>query len=50
MKVSELLKRIESLVGKDDVDIYLDVAQGEFGFRDDFKIYLDADGDLNIKF
>jgi hypothetical protein len=50
MKVSEMIERIKSLVGEDDVDVFLDVKEGEFGFRGDFNIYLDADGDLNVRF
>lgn len=50
MKLSEFMNRVKSLVGDDDVDIFLNVEQGEFGFTGDFNIYLDADGDLTIRY
>ena len=49
MKMSAFLERIKSLVGEDDVDIYLDVKEGESGFTGNFNIYLDSDGDLTIR-
>lgn len=50
MTVAELIKKIKSLHEDENAEIYLDIQEGEFGFRADFNIYLDSDNDLVIRF